>query len=156
MTKRIASAEDLGENAAFRVERNAASAAFFDAAGEGTLLIRVCPECDRLYAPHHKRCVDGYELAWRAASGSAQLVTWAVDHAPPVSPELSSIDGGPPVIGIVELDEGPWMYTALPGVAPEALREGMAMHVRFLPLGGAEPVPVFTPAATGPDSKEAR
>ena len=51
------------------------------------------------------------------------------------------------VIGIVELAEGPWLNTAVPGVDPAALREGMAMHVEFLPLGGGEPVPVFVPDA---------
>lgn len=154
MTREIIPSENLDEAPTFRVERNAASAAFFDAAREGILLIRVCPECDHLYAPHQKRCMDGNELTWHVASGSAQLVTWAVDHAPPLSSELSSIDGGPPVIGIVELDEGPWMYTALPGVASETLRDGMDMHVQFLTLGNGEPVPIFTPTARRLDSEE--
>ncbi|KQU38384.1 MULTISPECIES: Zn-ribbon domain-containing OB-fold protein [unclassified Rhodococcus (in: high G+C Gram-positive bacteria)] len=140
----------------YTVERNAASAPFFDAARSGTLLIRVCQTCDHFYAPHVRRCRDGSELEWRAARGTATLVTWAVDHSPAISTELSSSNGGPPVIGIVELSEGPWMYTALPGVRAASLSDGMDMHLEFLTLGTGEPVPVFAPTVEHPESEQPR
>ena len=129
----------------FRVERNAASAEFFDQAAKGRLVVRECPQCGRVYPPHQKRCTDSDRLVWRPVSGAGVLISWAVEHSPALSPELAGRNGGPPVIGIVELNEGPWMYAALPGMASEDLREGLRMQVSFLRIGGAEPVPVFTP-----------
>ena len=133
----------------FRIERNTVSAPFFDAAREGRLLIRKCPACGHLYPPHQQRCTDGSVLVWRPASGRGALVTWAVDHAPLLSQELADV-AGHSTIGIVELAEGPWMYTALPGVSPDRLTEGMPMQVTFLELDGGEPIPVF--AAAEPDA----
>ena len=113
---------------------------------KGEFLIRRCTECGRLYPPHHKRCGDSDAVEWQVASGRASLVTWAVDHGSAVNPELTSADGAGSVIGIVELAEGPWINTALPGVDPSQLREGMPMQVHFLELGGGEAVPVFLPS----------
>jgi uncharacterized OB-fold protein len=135
-----------------RIERDEASAPFFDAALAGDLLIRRCPVCGRLYPPQQRRCADSDELEWAPTTGAATLVTWAVDHAPPVSSELASAGGDGSVIGVVELAEGPWMNAALPGVDPADLREEMALQVQFLRLGGGEPVPVFMPRAEPPST----
>jgi uncharacterized OB-fold protein len=127
-----------------RVERDDASAPFFDAAKDGRLLIRRCLGCGRYLPPQQTSCVDGGELEWVTSSGSATLITWAVDHAPSPSPALLDAGGSATVIGVVELAEGPWMNCALPGVDPAVLVAGMAMRVEFLDLG--EPVAVFRPA----------
>jgi uncharacterized protein len=130
----------------FHIERDDASAPFFDAARDGRLLIRRCPTCGRLFPPQQHECPDGSALEWVAAKGAATLVTWTVDHGAAISPQLTSATGAGEVIAIVELAEGPWLHTALPGVDPVALSAGMAMRVEFLPLGGGEPVPTFVPA----------
>lgn len=130
----------------FHIERDDPSAPFFDAAREGRLLIRRCPACGRLFVPHQDHCPDGDELEWVAAEGTATLVTWTVDHGAGVSPELTSATGAGEVSGIVELTEGPWLHTAVPGVDPAALEAGLAMRVEFVTLGGGEPVPTFVPA----------
>ena len=130
----------------FHIERDDASAPFFDAARAGRLVIRRCPSCDRLFAPHQASCPDGSELEWVAADGRASLVTWSVDHGAGISPELTSATGAGEVIAIVELTEGPWLHTAVPGVDPADLSAGMAMRVEFATLGGGEPVPTFVPA----------
>ena len=83
---------------------------------------------------------------WVDVAGTATLVTWAVDDGTSTAPELANATGDGEVIGIVELDEGPWLNTALPGVDAAALRDGMPMRVEFVALGGGEPVPVFVPA----------
>ena len=130
-----------------QVARDEGSALFFDAARGGTLVVRHCPVCGRLFPPHQRECPDGDVLDWAPVSGAATLVTWAVDEGATTAPELADAAADGEVIGIVELAEGPWLNTAIPGVDPAALREGMAMHVEFLPLGGGEPVPVFVPDA---------
>ena len=133
-------------SADFRIERDDASAPFFDAARDGRLLIRRCPACGRLFAPQQHECPDGSALEWAPAAGTATLVTWSVDHGAGISPQLTSAAGEGEVIAIVELTEGPWLHTAVPGVDPAALSAGMPMRVEFLPLGGGEPVPTFVPA----------
>jgi uncharacterized OB-fold protein len=134
----------------FHVLRDVATAEFFDAARQGRLLIRECPACGRLFPPYQSRCSDSDDLVWRESSGNGCLVTWTVDHGLPLSPDLAGAGGSAPILGIVELDEGPWMASALPGASSAELSEGRRMRVRFLQLGGGEPVPVF--AAADPDS----
>ena len=130
----------------FAVARVDASAPFFDAAAEGTLLIRRCPACDAVYAPHHHGCGDGSSLEWAPAAGTATLQTWAVDHAPALDPLLATPDGSATVLGVVELDEGPWMHVPIVDAEPASLRAGMPMVVHFVTPGGGEAVPAFTPA----------
>ena len=128
------------------VARDDASAQFFDAARDGTLVIRHCPTCGRLFPPAQRECPDGDALEWQPVSGVATLVTWAVDEGSSTAPELADAPGTGEVIGMVELAEGPWLHTALPGVDAASLQAGMAMRVEFVALGGGEPVPVFVPA----------
>ena len=130
----------------FAIARDDASAEFFDAAAEGTLLVRRCPTCSQVYAPHHHGCGDGSELEWVPAAGTASLVTWAVEHSPPLDPLLATPDGSSTILGVVELDEGPWMHVPIVGVDPSSLRAGTPMAVSFVTPGGGEAVPAFTTA----------
>jgi uncharacterized OB-fold protein len=130
----------------FQVTRDDASAPFFDAAAEGTLLIRRCPVCGTSYPPQTSRCADSDQLEWVPASGSAVLVSWAVDHAAPLDPVLASPGGGTSTYGFVELSEGPWLEVPIVGVASGDLNVGVAMRVEFVRPGEGEAVPAFTRA----------
>jgi uncharacterized protein len=129
----------------FTVERDDASAPFFDAAANGTLLVRHCPACGATYQPQQPRCADGTELEWVPASGRGTLVAWAVDHSPALDPALASSDGWS-VFGLVELDEGPWLQVPIVDVDPATLVAGRTMHVRFVRPGTGEAIPAFSPA----------
>ena len=124
------------------VVRDAASAPFFDAAADGRLLVRRCEACGHWVAPYMRigasldRCpaCTADRLVWAEAAGTATLVTWTVVHS----------RGGeaPRTVGVVELDEGPWMTVRLdPAAAP--LAAGMPLAVGWDRPGGGEPVPVF-------------
>jgi len=130
----------------FAARRDDSTAAFYDAAAEGRLLVRSCPVCSTLHPPQTRRCRDSDRLEWVEVSGRAKLVTWAVDHSPPLCPELARADARTSLYGIVELDEGPWMQVAIVGADEALLGEGTAMRVTFVRPGGGEAVPVFTPA----------
>jgi len=130
----------------FSVVRDEASAPFFDAANSGDLLIRRCPICGAHYPPGQRRCVDGEQLEWVRASGSAVLVSWAVEHAPALDPVLSGSDGLTSKFGLVELEEGPWMQVPLIDVEDDRLNEGVAMRVKFIRPGDGEAIAAFTPA----------
>lgn len=130
-----------------RVERDDYSAEFFDATREGRFLIRRCGTCGRFWPPAQLRCSDGAVLEWSQASGRAALVTWTLDSGASTASELACEgDEVGEVIGIVELDEGLWLHTAIPQVRMDALRVGLPMRVEFRVLGGGEAVPVFVPS----------
>lgn len=124
------------------VRRDGASAAFFDAAAQGRLLLGRCPECATSYGPEVRSCAScGRPVEGQVAAGSASLVTWAVVHAAPL-PVLA--DQVPYVCGVVELPEGPWLVARL-DVETTALRAGFALQVAFVDAG-EEMVPVFQAA----------
>ncbi|GAA1017602.1 hypothetical protein Aple_023790 [Acrocarpospora pleiomorpha] len=122
------------------VRRDAATAEFFDGTARGDLLIRRCDRCGGWAAPQTRTCPHcaSPELSWTPAAGTGTVVTWSVVHT----------KGLPPVtVGIVELDEGPWMQVQLTGDLPEDLSD-LRVRVAFERPEGGEAVPVFTPAST--------
>jgi uncharacterized OB-fold protein len=129
----------------FSVTRDEASAPFYDGTASDRLLIRRCPQCGTFHPPQARRCVDSDELEWAQALGTGVLISWAVDHGPPLDAVLAAADGRTSAYGIVELDEGPWMQVPLVGVDPDSLSEGMAMRVTFVRPGDGEAIPAFTP-----------
>ena len=129
------------------VVRDETSAAFYDATAAGTLLVKRCPTCSRWWPMHQHRCTDDdTEVAWAPASGRATLVSWAVDHAPPLDPSLSPPDLTGTVLGLVEIDEGPWLHLPIVGVPTGELRAGMALTVTFVRPPEGEALAAFTAA----------
>lgn len=136
------------------VERDERSAEFFDAAAQGTLVYQLCGNCG--YAqlpigagtngPRCRRCGRN-ELAWTPASGAATLISWT---SSPVRTAEGTSPG--PVVGLVELAEGPWMDAQLHGLSGDdaqrtaQLAEGAAFTVAFERPEGSEAIPVFVPA----------
>jgi uncharacterized protein len=130
----------------FVIERDERSAPFYDATARGVLLIRRCPVCGSAHPPDVERCRDSDSLVWEEASGVGTLVSWAVDHAPPLDPTLASADGATSTFGYVELAEGPWLQVPILVADQASLSEGMAMEIHFIRPGGGEAIPVFVPA----------
>ena len=129
------------------VDRDEASAPFFDAARDGRLVIRRCAACRRLLSPQATSCgaCGGSDLDWVQARGDARLVTWAVVHR---APHDAFVDQVPYVAGYVRLAEGPWLPTRLVDVDPEELRAGMPMRVAFVHPPEGESYPVFVPGCS--------
>jgi uncharacterized OB-fold protein len=125
------------------VRRDGRSDAFFDGAAADQLMIKRCEPCDRWLAPDQSGCsgCGGEEPTWARSSGQATLVTWAVSHG------RAREDGSAPqpaVLALVELAEGPWLYTRLDGSA--ALHEGMPLRAHFEHPPEGEAYLVFRPA----------
>jgi uncharacterized protein len=128
------------------VDRDAATAEFFDAAAAGTFLLRRCPD-GHYSEPPAARCTTcgGADLSWAPASGGARLVSWAVTRAaaqPGAQPD-------PTVVVIAELDEGPWWWSQLADTDAVQLATGALSVGARLAIGFAraddehEVVPVF-------------
>lgn len=119
------------------IRRDGRSGPFFDGAAADRLVVRRCEACGLWFAPDVTGCAGcgTDDLAWVQASGDAVLVAWAVVHDPA---------GRTAPLALVELDEGPWLYARLDGVA--APREGMPLHVAFVHPDEGESHPVFKEA----------
>jgi uncharacterized OB-fold protein len=125
------------------VARDSETDAFFNGTARGELLLRTCPS-GHWSEPEVECCTTcgAVDLAWSASSGNGRVVSWSVVHSRP--------DGDRPpalrVIAVVELQEGPWWWTALEDV-PEP-REGLAVRVAFSEpdTEDTEAVPYFVPA----------
>lgn len=105
-----------------------------------TLMLYQCSTCTRLLAPMITECAccHGTEFTKVASSGLGSLVTFKV-----VQRESDHSHGElvPHTIAIVELDDGPWMYSWVTGTAPEA--SGDPIRVRFTSAVTVEQLPVF-------------
>jgi uncharacterized OB-fold protein len=133
------------------VVRDEASAAFFDAAARGELLVKRGPS-GTVLAPEARTdpTTGSSDLQHWVASGKATLVSWAVVHRAPLPALAASV---PYVSAVVELAEGPWLIVRLLAEDPARLRGGDPVRARYLRSGDSEEegevLPVFEPALPG-------
>lgn len=108
------------------------------------LLIQRCPACgtDQFY--HRPHCLTCGRLHPDpvAAQGTGTVYSYTILHR--------TQESQPPIVAVVELDEGPHMLTRLVGIPPDQVRIGMPVRVAFVPAEDPEgkpvPLPVFRPA----------
>ena len=116
---------------------------FFAALAEGRFELQHCPACARgVFYPrtHCPRC-GGDSLEWREASGRGAVYATSVVRRRP--------EQGPPYnVALIDLAEGPRMMSRVEGVAPEAVRIGMAVTAS-VDRSGETPMVVFRPADAG-------
>ncbi|WP_313801859.1 OB-fold domain-containing protein [Sphingobium sp.] len=105
---------------------------FWAAARRHELHMQTCDACGRMAYPPEIACraCGGTELRFTPVSGRAALHSWTVLHDPP-SPGFR--DRLPVILAVVELEEQArlLMSSDLVGIAPEALRIGLALEARF-------------------------
>lgn len=119
-------------------------APFWDATGEGRLLVQRCVPHGhtQLYGRAHCVTCRG-EVRWEAASGFGSVYSFTVlrqHHSRSLRHLL------PLVVALVDLDEGPRLMTNLVNVDPETVTVGMRVEVWFERVGEAAALPMFTPA----------
>lgn len=107
---------------------------------EHRLMILRCRNCSTLLAPLMSTCssCEGSELEKVPSCGCGRIVSSKVVHR-----ERSRLDGDfvPSTIAIVELDEGPWVYTWIDGEVPASSEQ--CLRVEFTPAPTGEQLPVF-------------
>lgn len=109
---------------------------FFDALATGALLLHRCARCGHWARPDATTCsaCHGGDLGWEPVSGRGAVVSRIVDH--------SRVREGVPIpLGLVELDEGPWLHVRLLG-DPDV--GGRVTLVVLRPVDDGEPIPAFT------------
>ncbi len=124
-----------------------ADAAFFwEGADRGELLCERCSGCARLRHPPRPMCPHCHstERTAVALSGRGQVCSWIIQrHPAPVG------FTEPPVVVLVDLEEGIRLVSNLEGVALADLRRGLPVEVAFAPTRGGHSVPVFRPRERG-------
>jgi uncharacterized protein len=130
------------------VTRDIRTAEFFDATRRGVLLLGRRRSTGLYVDPATVALQPGDpDLEYAPAGGTGRVVSWATVRS-------RADDSDEPVrtvVGIVELDEGPWWWTQLRGVNPDDDLTDLRVQVVFVASGARddhELVPVFQPAAS--------
>ncbi|MFC9836236.1 Zn-ribbon domain-containing OB-fold protein [Rhodococcus sp. NPDC127530] len=110
------------------------------------LMIQRCLNCTTLLAPLMATCsaCQGSNLERVPSCGVGSIVSSKVVHR-----EVNEADRGlvPCTIAIVELDEGPWVYTWIDGDVPAP--SDCPVRVEFRPASRSEQLPVFAVRSAG-------
>jgi uncharacterized OB-fold protein len=111
---------------------------FWDATGEGRLLVKQCDDCGEHHHYPRDACpfCGSERTQWRQASGRGTIYSFSVMRRAEV----------PYVIAYVTLDEGPTMMSNIVDADADAVHIGQAVKVKFSPSDGGPPLPVFAPA----------
>lgn len=116
---------------------------YFDAAGEGRLLVKRCTACGQHH--HYPRAICPHcasdQTEWTLASGRGSIYSFAV---------ASKATGGVHVLAYVTLDDCKvTMLTNIVTDAPAELSIGASVQAVFRPGADGMPVPMFS-LATSP------
>ncbi len=116
---------------------------FWDGAANKELRIQQCQSCQRLQHPPGVRCpaCGSMDMGWICASGKGKLYSHCQVHHPPL-PAF----GKPPIVGLVELDEGTRLVSNITDCSYGQIKVGMDLQVWFHHDPQGFSVPLFRPA----------
>jgi uncharacterized OB-fold protein len=129
-------------------EPDAASAPFFEALNQCRLLLQRCGSCGTCQLGEH-RCnsCGSKDIGWAEASGRASLYSFTIVHVPYHPAFASQV---PYNAAMVELEEGPRLFSNIVGCTHDELRIGLALAVDFEQHGDGW-LPVFRPRRSDSD-----
>jgi len=120
------------------------AAFFWEGAKRGELLAQRCADCGDLQHPPRPMCAKCHSVRRETVrlSGCGEVFSWIIPrHPQPIG------FAEPPVVALIQLDEGIRLVSNLVGVAPGQVRNGVRVQVEFEPTVGGYAVPVFRPIA---------
>ena len=119
---------------------------FWDGCREGELRIQFCNICEQPWFPPAENCprclLDDWE--WRTISGRGTVWSWIQMYQryfPGWEPEEYPI-----TIGLIRLEEGPYIYTNLVNVEADEIRCDLAVEVTFERVTETVTLPFFQPS----------
>ena len=117
---------------------------FWEGCLEGRFLLHRCNICGQHYWPA-SRCVEhgNQDMAWVDSSGRGQLYTYTVMHRV-FSPAFK--DKAPYVVGVIQLDEGPFFHSNVIDCDQETMAIGMHLCAVMQPHESGLSIPLFKPA----------
>ena len=111
---------------------------YFQAAGEGKLLLKKCNQCGQHH--HYPRAICPFcwsdKVEWVQSKGTGEIYTYTITRR-----------GGPVpyCIAYVQLDEGPRMMTNIVDTDLDTIKIGQKVKVVFKKTEGGQSVPCFAP-----------
>ena len=116
---------------------------FWEACREGRFLLHTCAICNKAYWPASRCLQHGNQaMSWRQSKGSGTLYTYTVLHK---AYTAAMKDKVPYVLGVIQLDEGPFFHSNVMGCAINAVKVGMKLQARMEPHETGLTVPIFYP-----------
>ncbi len=103
---------------------------WWEAARRHKLQLQRCEQCGHLAFPPAPMCPGcrSTELGWIDVSGRGKVWSWTVFHKSYFAGFANEI---PYAVAIVELEEGPRMWTQVVGIERDQLKMGMPVEVVF-------------------------
>ncbi|WP_373083161.1 Zn-ribbon domain-containing OB-fold protein [Zhongshania sp.] len=128
-------------NAVLKLGGDPADLPFWDGCEVGQFMLHRCNVCQRAYWPA-SRCIEhGDEsMVWVAASGRGTLHTYTIMHRAYIP---SMKDKVPFVVGVVELEEGPFYHSNIIDCDHDSLRVGMKLMAKMALHESGLTVPMF-------------
>jgi len=126
----------------FPVRADAESAAFLEGTARGEFLIARDTTTGAYLDSKFDVDADPDRYERVPAAGTGTVVSWSIVHGKSAEGPVRS------VVAIVELDEGPWWWTELVGVDPDADLLGVRVRAEFVATGPGEhdaTIPQFRP-----------
>lgn len=119
---------------------------FWDGCREGQLQVQFCNICDQPWFPPAENCPRCLQedWEWRALTGRGMIWSWIQMHQqyfPGWEP-----DEYPITIALIQLEEGPYMYTNLVNAEPAEIRCDLSVEVVFQPVTDELTLPFFEPS----------
>ena len=115
------------------VRRDAATTTFFDGTARGELLLLRDEQTGELLDPRTDTSFDRDRFVPVAASGRGTVVSWSVPHT-----RLPDGSATQSIVGIVQLDEGPWWWAEIRGFTADESLDGASVVVGFERSGDGE------------------
>jgi uncharacterized OB-fold protein len=119
------------------------SAPYWQAAREGRLVVQRCDDCAHAQLYPRMLCTrcGSERLGFRDASGRGRVKSFTVIRRAVSAAYEPDV---PYVVALIELAEGPTLMSNVVGCAPESVRIGAPVRVRFDAWTPEVTVPVFT------------
>ena len=123
---------------------NEDSSEYWDGTRKNKLLLQHCDQCGKYRFPPQHLCPDCWSdrSEWVEAAGKGEVYTFAVARRA-IKPDWN--EKIPYVTALVQLDEGPKIFTNIVECAPEDVTIGMRVKVIFDHVNEEIALPKFVP-----------
>ena len=123
-------------------ELNELNTPFWEAANEGQLKMQKCSGCGHIRYPISHLCPEclSEDYDWQKLSGRGSVFSSVVFHQ---VYHQAFKDEVPYNVSLIQLEEGPRMFSNVVGVEPGAVKIGQAVEVTFQKATDAISIPKF-------------